>query len=106
VRVGRADAPVQVVRAFTGRTARELRAEFAHLCGFAKVLWSPSYFVASVGSVWESMVRRDVEHQWDAVAWRGGRRMCSGCALPRVSPWRWRPAAAAAGPKWLDVVEA
>ncbi|WP_081272086.1 transposase [Mycobacteroides immunogenum] len=36
---------------------------------FAKVLWSPaSYFAASVGYVSESMVRRYIEHQWDAVA--------------------------------------
>jgi putative transposase len=45
-----------------------LRAEFAYLCRFAKVLWSPSYFAASVGYVLESTVRRYIEHQWDAVA--------------------------------------
>ncbi|MDT5413045.1 MAG: REP-associated tyrosine transposase [Mycobacterium sp.] len=56
------------VRAFKGRTARALRAEFAYLCRFAKVLWSPSYFAASVGYVLESTVRRYIEHQWDAVA--------------------------------------
>ena len=33
----------------------------------AKVLWSPSYFAASVGYVSESTVRRYIEHQWDAV---------------------------------------
>jgi REP-associated tyrosine transposase len=43
-------------------------AEFRHLFGFAKVLWSPSYFAASVDYVSESMVRRFVEHQWDEVA--------------------------------------
>ena len=31
---------------------------------FAKVLWSPSYFAASVGYVSESTVRRYIEHQW------------------------------------------
>jgi putative transposase len=31
-------------------------------------LWSPSYFAAAVGYVWESTVRRYIEHQWDAVA--------------------------------------
>ena len=41
--------------------------EFPHLRRFAKVLWSPSYFAASVGYVWESTVRRYIEHQWDAV---------------------------------------
>ncbi len=40
-----------MVRAFKGRTARVLRAEFPHLRTFAKVLWSPSYFAASVGYV-------------------------------------------------------
>jgi putative transposase len=68
VRVGPTDAPAAVVRAFKGRTARVLRAEFAYLCRFAKVLWSPSYFAASVGYVLESTVRRYIEHQWDAVA--------------------------------------
>ena len=67
VRVGPTDAPASVVRAFKGRTARVLRQEFPHLRRFAKVLWSPSYFAASVGYVSESTVRRYIEHQWDAV---------------------------------------
>ena len=68
VRVGPTDAPAAVVRAFKGRTARVLRQEFLFLRQVAKVLWSPSYVAASVGYVWESTVRRDIEHQWDAVA--------------------------------------
>lgn len=68
VRVGSAAAPAGVVRAFKGRTARALRQEFSHLRRFAKVLWSPSYFAASVGYVSASTVRRYIEHQWDAVA--------------------------------------
>ena len=68
VRVGPTDAPAAVVRAFKGRTARALRHEFLYLRQFAKVLWSPSYFAASVGYVSESTVRRYIEHQWDAVA--------------------------------------
>ena len=68
VRVGPTDAPAWVVRAFKGRTARVLRAEFPYLGRFAKVLWSPSYFAGSVGYVSESTVRRYIEHQWDAVA--------------------------------------
>jgi len=40
---------VRVVRVFKGRTARVLRAEFGYLRRLAKVLWSPSYFAASVG---------------------------------------------------------
>jgi putative transposase len=68
VRVGATDAPAAVMRAFQGRTARVLRAELPYLRGFAKVLWSLSYFAASVGDVSESTVRRYIEHQWDAVA--------------------------------------
>ena len=56
------------VRAFMSRTARVLCAEFSYLRWFARVLWSPSYFAASVGYVSESTVRRYIEHQWDAVA--------------------------------------
>ena len=68
VRVGPTDAPAAVVRVFKRRTARVLRQEFPQLRRFAKVLWSPSYFAASVGYVSESTVRRYIEHQWDAVA--------------------------------------
>ena len=68
VRVGPTDRPAAVVRAFKGRTARVLRQEFRCLRRFAKVLWSPSYFAASVGYVSESTVGRYIEHQWDAVA--------------------------------------
>jgi putative transposase len=67
VRVGPTDAPALVVRAFTGRTAGVFRQEFPHLRSVAKVLWSPSYFAASVGDVSESTVRGYIEHQWDAV---------------------------------------
>ena len=67
VLVGPAETLASVVRAFKGRTARMLRQEFAHLRNHAKVLWSPSYFAASVGYVSESTVRRYIEHQWDAV---------------------------------------
>jgi putative transposase len=68
VRVGPTDAQAQVVRAFRGRTARVLRAEFLYLRNRAKVLWSPSYCAASVGCVSESTVRGYIEHQCDAVA--------------------------------------
>ena len=67
VGVGPTDAPAQVVRALKGRTARVLRQEFPHLCNHAKVLWSPSFFAASVGYVSESTVRRYIEHRRDAV---------------------------------------
>lgn len=67
VGVGPTDAPAAVVRAFKGRTARVLRQEFPHLRNFAKVLWSPAYFAASVGYVSQTTVRRYIEHQWDVV---------------------------------------
>jgi putative transposase len=67
VRVGPTDAPASVVPAFKGPSG-VLRAEFGHLRNFARVLWSPSYFAASVGYVSQSTVRRYIEHQWDAVA--------------------------------------
>jgi putative transposase len=67
VRVGPVDAPAAVVRAFKGRSARVLRQEFPHLRDFAKVLWSLAYLAASVGYVSETIVRRCLEHRWDAV---------------------------------------
>jgi putative transposase len=67
VRVGPTDAPAAVARALKGRTARVLRQEFPYLRDRAEVLWSPSYFAASVGYVSESMVRCCIEHRWDAV---------------------------------------
>ena len=68
VGVGPTDAPAQVVRALKGRTARVLRQELPHLGVRSKVLWSPSYSAASVGSVSESTVRSYIEHQRGAVA--------------------------------------
>jgi putative transposase len=67
-RVGPTDAPARVVWAFKGGTAGVLRREFVCLRRLVKVLWSPSYFAASVGYVSGSMVRRFIEQRWDAVA--------------------------------------
>jgi len=67
VRVGPADAPASVMRAFKGRAVRVLRQELPYLRNDAKVLWPPSYFAASVGYVSPTMVRRYIEHRWDAV---------------------------------------
>jgi putative transposase len=68
VRVGPADAPGAAVRAFTHHTARLLPHEFSQHGRFAKVLWSSSYFAASVGYVSESTMRSHIGHRWDAVA--------------------------------------
>jgi putative transposase len=67
VRVRPTDSPAEVARKFKGRTSRVLRSEFAWL-GHRRVLWSKSYFAASVGYVSGATVRRYIEHQWDAVA--------------------------------------
>jgi putative transposase len=67
VRVRPTDSPADVARRFKGRTSRVLRSEFPWL-GRKKLLWSKSYFAASVGYVSEATVRRYIEHQWDAVA--------------------------------------
>lgn len=64
--VGPTDAPTGVVRAFKGRTARVVRALFAYLRRFARMLWS-LYFATSIGYVRETTIRRYIEHQWDAV---------------------------------------
>jgi putative transposase len=65
--VGPTDDPAAVVCTLKGHTARVLRQEFPHLRNFAKVLWSPAYFAASVGDVSQTTVPRYVEHQCDAV---------------------------------------
>lgn len=67
VRVRVADAPAEVVRRFKGCSSRVLRQEFRRL-DRRRVLWSKSYFAASVGYVSEVTVRRYIEHQWDDVA--------------------------------------
>ena len=66
-RVRPTDSPAEVARTFKGRTARVLRAEFPWL-GTRKVLWSKSYFAASVVYVSEVTIRRYIEHQWDDAA--------------------------------------
>jgi putative transposase len=48
VRVRPVDSPAEVAGRFKGRASRVLRSEFARL-GRKKVLWSKSYFAASVG---------------------------------------------------------
>jgi len=67
VRVRPTDSPAELSRKFKGRTARVCQAEFAWL-GRGRVLWSKSYFAASVGYVSEATVRRYIEHQRDAAA--------------------------------------
>ena len=67
VKVGPTDSPAEVARAFKGRSSRVPRTEFPRRRR-QRVLWSKSYFVASVGYVSEPTVRRHIEHQRDRVA--------------------------------------
>jgi putative transposase len=67
VRGGATDAPVWVIRAFKGCTARVRRCAFPHLRNRAKVSSSPSCFVASCRYVSALTVRRYIGHQRDAV---------------------------------------
>lgn len=67
VRVDPADAPASMLRGLTARTTRLLRQELPYLRDRVKVLWSPSYFGASVGYVSESTVHCYIEQQWNAV---------------------------------------
>jgi REP element-mobilizing transposase RayT len=62
------DVSTSVVWALEGRGARVLRKDFSHLRDHAKVLWSPSYLVASVGYFSKSAARRYFHRRWDAVA--------------------------------------
>lgn len=64
VRVRPTDSPADVARLLKGRTSRVLRQEFPWL-RHSRVLWSKSYFAASVGYVSKATVKRYIEHQWD-----------------------------------------
>jgi putative transposase len=52
----------KLVQLLKGRSSRLLRAEFPALRRMA-VLWSPSWFVSTVGGAPLEVVRRDVENQ-------------------------------------------
>ena len=51
-----------LVKILKGRSSRRLRQEFAHLARM-KCLWSPSWFVSTVGGAPLEVVRRYVENQ-------------------------------------------
>jgi putative transposase len=67
VRVGPVVSPAEVADRFNGRTSGVLGSEFGWL-GRTKVLWSRSYFAASVGYVSQATVGRYIGHRWDEVA--------------------------------------
>jgi putative transposase len=51
-----------LVQSLKGRSSRLLRSEFRHLARM-KCLWSPSWFVSTVGGAPLEVVRRFVENQ-------------------------------------------
>lgn len=55
-------APAEAIRRLKGATSRALRKEFPGLRTL-RALWSPSYFVRTVGGGNEEVVRRYVENQ-------------------------------------------
>jgi REP-associated tyrosine transposase len=57
----------KLVQILKGRSSRRLRQEFPHLARM-KCLWSPSWFVSTVGGAPLGVVRRYVENQKLAVA--------------------------------------
>jgi putative transposase len=63
VRTSPAVTPARVVQQMKGSTLRRLRQEFSHLGRRLTVLWSRSYFVASVGRVWEATMRTYIDEQ-------------------------------------------
>jgi putative transposase len=63
------DSPLHVANQFKGLTSRVLREEFPHLKSRLPTLWSRSYFVATVGAVSASTVRRYIDTQYER-PWR------------------------------------
>lgn len=59
-------APAEVAGKFKAVTSRILRQEFPALRSRLPTLWSRSYFIATVGAVTESAIRRYIEAQKSA----------------------------------------
>ena len=56
------ESPADVARWIKGRASHHLRSEFPHLKKMPS-MWSPSYFVASTGTVSTEIVRQYIENQ-------------------------------------------
>ena len=56
-------APAHLAAQFKGFTSHVLRREFPHLRSRLPTLWSRSYYIATVGTVSEAMIRRYIEAQ-------------------------------------------
>ncbi|WP_297068988.1 IS200/IS605 family transposase [Thermococcus sp.] len=67
-------SPAQIVNHLKGKTARKLLQEFPKLRSKTTHgrLWSRSYFVASVGSITDEIVKHYVETQWERELKRRG----------------------------------
>ncbi|MBN6051356.1 IS200/IS605 family transposase [Nonomuraea sp. RK-328] len=65
-------SPPYVTNQFKGFTSHHLRAEFAHLRSQLPILWSRSYFVATVGAVSADSAQRYIETHCERP--NGGRR--------------------------------
>ena len=57
------EAPNEVVRICKGRSSRLLRKEFRHLRFFARTMWTPSFYIGSIGHVSAETVQRYIEAQ-------------------------------------------
>jgi len=56
------DSPSNIVKAFKGRSSKELREEFSWLRRYP-ALWTPSFYVGSVGHVSSATVQRYIAEQ-------------------------------------------
>ena len=57
------DAPPFIVGQLKGYTSFNLRNEFAELKSKLPTLWTRSYYIESVGHIWEETVKKYIEDQ-------------------------------------------
>lgn len=55
------EPPNEVVRLCKGRSSRLLRKEFRHLRFFARTMWTPSFYMGSIGHVSAETVQSYIE---------------------------------------------
>lgn len=63
IRSGPKASPAHIAHQIKGSTSHTLRREFRHLRSRMPTLWSKSYFVASIGRVSETTIRRYIAEQ-------------------------------------------
>ncbi|GAB4100525.1 hypothetical protein GCM10028789_26900 [Sinomonas halotolerans] len=64
-----ADSPAYVAQQLRGHTSRALREELSTLKRRLPTLWSPSFYVTTVGAVSAGTVQRYIDTQWER-PWR------------------------------------